>query len=127
MDKRLQIDVMENVRDNGKWTWGWQTEILYNEKALARFEDSGFKKEEYLTCTVMLVESGKMVAHRDDNIGSTHSPLCLTIAGLEYLAELKQPQRQWFKRNWFPVTVAVATILLAVAGIVVDVADRIIR
>ena len=126
MDRRLQIHVLENIPDNGTWTWGWQAEIIYNRPALQRFERPGFTRKEYQACTVMLVESRKLVARCDYDIGTTHHPVCLTIDGLEYLSEIKSPRKQWAKRNCFPVTVAVATFLVAAAGIVVDVIFRIL-
>ena len=81
MNKRLQIHVLENIRDNGKWTWGWQQEIRLNPEATRRFEGSPFDDQAYLDCTAMLVESGKVVEHRGNEYETRYSPLCLTVTG----------------------------------------------
>ena len=43
-----------------------------------------------------------------------------TLSGRAYLQSLKAPRKTWFKRNWFAASVAFATILAAVGGIVVE-------
>ena len=119
MNKRLQIHVLENIRDNGQWTWGWKREILYNSEAVRRFEESPFTDQAYLVCMAMLVESGKVVEHRDHDLGTRYSPLCLTVDGLQYLSDVKRPVRQWLVRNWFAAVIASATIATSVFGIIV--------
>ena len=119
MNKRLQIHVLENIRDNGQWTWGWQREILYNAEAVHRLEESPFTNQDYLACMTMLVESGKVVEHRDHDFGTRYSPRCLTVDGLQYLSDVKRPVRQWLVRNWFAVVVASATIVTSVFSIIV--------
>ena len=121
MNKRLQIHVLENIRDNGQWVWGWKTEILYNTEAHRRFEGSPFNASEYSSCTAMLVESRKVVAHNDHDFGTKYSPLCLTVDGLQYLSDIKHPGREWAKQNWFAVLIASTTMVVSMIGIVVNV------
>ena len=42
----------------------------------------------------------------------------LTPRGYDRLQQLKHPLMCWFKKNWFPVAVAVSTIVLSTASIV---------
>lgn len=124
MDRRLQAHVLKNILDNGGWTWGWSREILYNPDALDRFKKSRFTCDDYYTCTVMLVKSSKVVErerhpHIDD---TTHSPLCLTIDGAQYLKELRHPRWEWLKRNWFATVIATATVATAALNIAIQIA-----
>ena len=122
MDKRLQIHVLENVRDNGGWRWGWEPghNIIHNRGALERFQQSRFSREDYFACVVMMSESGKVVTygHPDDDIG--YWPRCLTVEGLQYLRDIKHPVPEWLKRNWFPVVVALITTVVSVSATVVN-------
>ena len=45
----------------------------------------------------------------------------LTAYGREYYGKLTAPRWYWFRHNWFPATVAAATILASVGGIIVNV------
>ena len=40
----------------------------------------------------------------------------ITLSGFDYLEGLKHPKRSWLAQNWFPATVAVATIVTAGAS-----------
>ena len=40
-----------------------------------------------------------------------------TTSGIEYLEKYKHPEWVWLKENWFAVTVAMATLTVAVASI----------
>ena len=122
MDHRLQAHVLENILNNGGWTWGWEREILSNPDALDWFETSNFTRDDYFACTVMLVESSKVVEReRHPDNDTTHSPFCLTLDGLQHLKDLQHPVREWLKRNWFATVVAITTSLTAVAATVFNV------
>ena len=45
----------------------------------------------------------------------------LTAEGMEYLHSHKYPKGSWFKRNWFPFSVAVVNGLIGISVIVVQV------
>ena len=44
-----------------------------------------------------------------------------TLSGRAYLENLRAPRKTWFKRNWFAASVAFATIIASIGGIVVQV------
>lgn len=48
------------------------------------------------------------------------SPLFTTATGMRALSRLKRPKWFWVTENWFPVTIAVATLVASVAGVAVD-------
>ena len=53
------------------------------------------------------------------NMGSFYA---ITAAGRDYLEELTTPGPwYWFKNNWFPATVALATILVGVSTVAVHI------
>ena len=138
MDKRLQIHVLENVRDTGGWCWHRDEKgmsIDKNDEAERRFANSGHTQKEYYACTAMLVESGMVVTFPQRQArfsgpdlvvppGLPYEPRCLTVSGLQYLSVIKHPVREWTRSNWFPVLVALATIATAAAGIVVNAISR---
>ena len=129
MHKQLQIHVLENIQNGRGWHWSGQT-IVGNDQALRKFENSGYDEEEYFACTIMLIESGKVVAFRYRQTQTNRNPLarprseyeprCLTVEGLQYLADTKHPRQEWAKRNWFAVTVAIFTFSATAAGIAVN-------
>ena len=118
MNKKLQIHVLENIRDHGGWSWTGDLLIYENQGAGLRFEQSGYSAAEYATAGIMLVASGKVVAQ--DMNSRLKSPLCLTVDGLAYLEDLKHPNWRWIQRNWFAVIIASATIALSAAAIIVN-------
>ena len=118
MNKKLQIHVLENIRDHGAWDWTGELLIYENQEAHLRFEKSGYSAAEYATANIMLVAGGKVVPQ--DMNSRLKSPQCLTVDGLGYLEDLKDPKRRWLQRNWFAVTIASATIALSVAAIIVN-------
>ena len=138
MKKRLQIHVLENIRDNGGWVWAIGPAIATNEEVIKRVKESTYTVEEYYHCVVALIESGKII----DNLprpmlttqGETgplpkrsYDPMCLTLDGYEYIERLRHPVRYWLKQNWFPATIAAATILTGVASAAIQIVSRIIE
>ena len=137
MKKKLQIHVLENVRDNGGWVWAIGPAIANNEEADKRVEKAGYSISEYYNCTVSLIEDGKIVDSLPmpmlTSEGSTgplprrsSNPECLTIEGYKYINRLKHPVRHWLKQNWFPATIAIATILASLASIAIEIASKLI-
>ena len=57
--------------------------------------------------TVHLLQDGGYLTKRDGSIFYT------SLTGREYLERLKATRKYWFKRNWFAVLVAAATIVFA--------------
>ncbi len=44
-----------------------------------------------------------------------------TLKGLNYLEQLKYPKRVWLKKNWFAVSIATITGVLAFASVIVQI------
>lgn len=127
MDKKLQIEVMENLSQNGGWLWTNRNDTLLGmdkEAPKKRQETSRYSVQEYFRCTRMLIEDGKVIARDStDNRGNVRKwdPLDLSISGHEYLQQLKHPLCAWSRKNWFAVAIAFITFATAIASIVVQI------
>ena len=62
MDRRLQIHVLRNIRDNQGWDWGPGWVMTETGEAAIRFQQSGFTDQEYFGCGLALIASGKVVS-----------------------------------------------------------------
>ena len=122
MDRRLQIHVLRNIRDNQGWDWGPGWVMTETGEAAIRFQQSGFTDQEYFGCGLALIASGKVVSGLNPGTGleNKRDPRGLTIEGYEYLRKLEHPLRYWMRRNWFPVAVAASTFVASVGGIGIE-------
>ena len=124
MDKKLQIDLLENIAQNGGWTWVIGPGIATNEEADLRRRLSGYTNEDYYRCTATLIASGKILTSERLHINQpvlqqTNDPRGLTLDGYAYLEQLRHPLREWIKQNWFPVAVAAITAVLGAGSLAI--------
>ena len=56
--------------------------------------------------------------------GPNHYIYFPTTRGIAFLERYKRPRWVWFKKNWFAVVVAIVTIVVAVANLVVTSMSR---
>ena len=50
----------------------------------------------------------------------------ITAVGREYADELLSPKKYWYRRNWFPATVAVATILFSAVAATANIVNLVV-
>lgn len=62
MNRKLQIHVLKNIRDNHGWDWGLGWVMTDYGEAATRFRQSGFTDQEYFSRTLALIASGKVVS-----------------------------------------------------------------
>ena len=118
----MEKDILRAVADHGMVVPGSPTALAI----LAKYPDEGCDRgavvvarvthlldgmvDEGVLSPIIASSTGKRL--RDGSCGE------LTVKGWERLYRLEHPVKVWMKRQWFPLTVAIVSSLLALASII---------